>query len=97
MPADWLAEYPRYLNAIAQRIDKLGGQISRDRAQTLELAPLTEQWQRRAQGKPLWQWPAALLEYRYLLEEYRVSLFAQQLGTRQPVSAKRLRQHWEQC
>jgi len=97
VPADWLAEYPRYLNAIAQRIDKLGGQISRDRAQALELAPLTEQWQRRAQGKPLWQWPAALLEYRYLLEEYRVSLFAQQLGTRQPVSAKRLRQHWEQC
>ncbi len=97
VPSVWLAQYPRYLRAIELRLEKLGGQISRDRAMTLELAPLLEQWQRRAQGRPMWQWPQPLCDYRYLLEEYRVSLFAQQLGTLQPVSAKRLRQQWEQC
>jgi ATP-dependent helicase HrpA len=34
-------------------------------------------------------------EFRWLLEEFRVSLFAQQLGTRTPVSEKRLRKFWE--
>jgi ATP-dependent helicase HrpA len=37
-----------------------------------------------------------LARYRWLLEEYRVSLFAQTLGTREPASAKRLRELWEQ-
>ena len=97
VPVEWLSEYPRYLRAIQLRLDKIGGQISRDRAQALELAPLWEQLQRRAGDKPLHQWPAPLLQYRYLLEEYRVSLFAQQLGTKTPVSEKRLRQQWEQC
>src|SRR5690606_20068636 len=97
VPVEWLCEYPRYLRAIQLRLDKIGGQISRDRAQTLELVPLWEQLQRRAGDKPLHQWSAPLLQYRYLLEEYRVSLFAQQLGTKTPVSEKRLRQQWEQC
>jgi ATP-dependent helicase HrpA len=39
-------------------------------------------------------WPAAIVEYRWLLEEFRVSLFAQQLGTARSVSAKRLEQAW---
>lgn len=97
VPGQWLCEYPRYLKAIEQRLDKIGGQISRDRAQTLALQPLYLQLERRAGGKPVWQWPAPLLQYRYLLEEYRVSLFAQQLGTCYPVSEKRLRQQWELC
>lgn len=97
VPGQWLSEYPRYLKAIEQRLDKIGGQISRDRAQTLALQPLYLQLERRAGGKSVWQWPAPLLQYRYLLEEYRVSLFAQQLGTRYPVSEKRLRQQWELC
>jgi ATP-dependent helicase HrpA len=97
VPGQWLSEYPRYLKAIAQRLDKIGGQISRDRAQALALQPLYLQLARRAGGKPIWQWPTPLLQYRYLLEEYRVSLFAQQLGTRFPVSEKRLRQQWELC
>ncbi|MFM7115844.1 MAG: DUF3418 domain-containing protein, partial [Planctomycetota bacterium] len=36
-----------------------------------------------------------LLKFRWLLEEYRVSVFAQQLGTSQPVSSKRLEKQWE--
>ena len=62
-----------------------------------ELEALWAQYQTRAGNTPLWRQPEPLLTYRFLLEEYRVSLFAQQLGTRMPVSAKRLRQQWEAC
>ncbi|MEY1662119.1 ATP-dependent RNA helicase HrpA [Isoalcanivorax beigongshangi] len=96
-PAQALAEYPRYLHAISLRLDKLGGQLNKDRAWAQELEGLWEQYQLRAGDRPLWQQSPALAEYRWLLEEYRVSLFAQQLGTRVPVSPKRLRQHWETC
>ena len=37
------------------------------------------------------------VDYGFLLEEFRVSLFAQQLGTARPVSAKRLARHWQDC
>lgn len=97
IPAPWLAALPRYLAAMQQRIDKLPGQISKDRSFQAELNPLYTAWQVRAGGKPLWQLPPGLVVYRFMLEEYRVSLFAQQLGTAQPVSAKRLKVLWQQC
>ncbi|AJD47982.1 ATP-dependent helicase HrpA [Isoalcanivorax pacificus W11-5] len=97
VPPAWLAEYPRYLKALAHRLERLGGQIGRDRAQVAELEALWAPYQARAGDTPVWRQPEPLLTYRFLLEEYRVSLFAQQLGTRMPVSAKRLRQQWEAC
>ncbi len=54
-------------------------------------APL-ERW--RAEWPEGWPWPDAVVEYRWLIEELRVSLFAQQLGTSRPVSPKRLEQAW---
>jgi ATP-dependent helicase HrpA len=95
-PWRWLQQYPRYLRAVVARIDKLRGQFARDRELSRELLPLQRQLQ-----ELLARAPAALtdseaaLRYRWLLEEYRVSLFAQALGTLEPVSAKRLRDQWE--
>ncbi|WP_111656854.1 ATP-dependent RNA helicase HrpA [Isoalcanivorax indicus] len=97
VPETWLAEYPRYVKALIHRLDRLGGQIGKDRAQVAELEALMAQLATRAGARPAWQWPEPLQQYRWMLEEYRVSLFAQQLGTRMPVSAKRLRQQWETC
>lgn len=96
-PLEWLKEYPRYLRAIEQRFDKLGGQVQRDRVWSGELADLWEQYRARAakhaqEGKR----DANLELYRWMLEEYRVSLWAQQLGTRMPVSDKRLNKQWSQ-
>ncbi|MDK8266091.1 ATP-dependent RNA helicase HrpA [Pseudomonas oryzihabitans] len=96
-PLEWLKEYPRYLKAIEQRFDKLGGQVQRDRVWSGELAGLWEQYRARAakhgqEGKR----DANLELYRWMLEEYRVSLWAQQLGTRMPVSDKRLNKQWSQ-
>jgi ATP-dependent helicase HrpA len=94
-PHEWLKEYPRYLKAIEQRLDKVGSQLQRDRVWSGELAGYWEQYQARLkkhqqEGKR----DANLVLYRWMLEEYRVSLFAQQLGTRMAVSDKRLSKQW---
>ncbi|MGK9047336.1 ATP-dependent RNA helicase HrpA [Stutzerimonas chloritidismutans] len=96
-PAEWLKEYPRYLKAIEQRFEKIGAQLQRDRVWSGELAGYWEQHQTRLkkhlqEGKR----DAELALYRWMLEEYRVSLWAQQLGTRMAVSDKRLNKQWSQ-
>ncbi|WP_312143096.1 MULTISPECIES: ATP-dependent RNA helicase HrpA [Stutzerimonas stutzeri subgroup] len=96
-PAEWLKEYPRYLKAIEQRFERIGAQLQRDRVWSGELAGYWEQYQTRLkkhlqEGKR----DAELALYRWMLEEYRVSLWAQQLGTRMAVSDKRLNKQWSQ-
>lgn len=96
-PGEWLKEIPRYLKAIEQRLDKVASQVQRDRVWTGELSAAWEQYQARAakhcqEGKR----DAELVLYRWMLEEYRVSLFAQQLGTKMAVSDKRLAKQWSQ-
>jgi ATP-dependent helicase HrpA len=90
-----LQHLPRYLKAIGLRLDKLRADPARDAARLAELRPLEQRWLRRVaerRGQP----DARLDEYRWLLEELRVSLFAQELRTPQPVSAKRLDKAWAQ-
>lgn len=94
-PGEWLKEIPRYLKAIEQRLDKVGAQVQRDRVWTGELTGYWEQYKARAakhaqEGKR----DPELTLYRWMLEEYRVSLFAQQLGTKMAVSDKRLSKQW---
>lgn len=94
-PGEWLKEIPRYLKAIEQRLDKVGAQVQRDRVWTGELTGYWEQYQARTakhaqEGKR----DPQLTLYRWMLEEYRVSLFAQQLGTKMAVSEKRLSKQW---
>lgn len=95
-PLEWLREYPRYLRAISQRLEKVDGQIQRDKLWTAELDELWQRWQdyRSKQGEAMVAETPGLVEYRWLIEEYRVSLFAQTLKTRMPVSAKRLQKLW---
>ncbi|MEJ6655453.1 MAG: DUF3418 domain-containing protein, partial [Pseudomonas sp.] len=97
VPAEWLTQYPRYFAAIEQRLDKLPGQVQRDRVWTDELQQFTEQYRTRAERYRLEGRQDERLEYwRWMLEEYRVSLFAQQLGTKAPVSEKRLKKLWHE-
>jgi ATP-dependent helicase HrpA len=97
VPWAWLQEYPRLLGAIDLRLDKLGGQIGKDRTLSAELEAYSKQHETRAAGAPLWKQPEPLQQFFWMLQEYRVSLFAQQLGTKLSVSAKRLNKQWEQC
>ncbi|MBA6117803.1 MULTISPECIES: ATP-dependent RNA helicase HrpA [Pseudomonas] len=96
-PSAWFKELPRYLKAVELRLEKLGAQVQKDRVWSGELGNLWAQYKARAdkhaqEGKRDEQ----LTLYRWLLEEYRVSLFAQQLGTKVPISDKRLSKQWSQ-
>jgi len=94
---DWAAlqHLPRYLKAVVLRLDKQRSDPARDATRLAELRPLEQRWLRRlAELKGAQH--ARLDEYRWLLEELRVSLFAQELRTPQPVSVKRLDKAWQQ-
>jgi ATP-dependent helicase HrpA len=90
-----LQHLPRYLKAVTMRLDKLRGDPARDAARLAELRPLEQRWLRRLAELKGAQ-DTRLEEYRWLLEELRVSFFAQELRTPQPVSAKRLDKFWMQ-
>ena len=94
-PYAQLQHYPRYLKAVTLRLDKLRADPARDAQRLAELRPLEQRHTRRlAVQKGVAD--ARLDEYRWLVEELRVSYFAQELRTPQPVSAKRLDKAWQQ-
>jgi ATP-dependent helicase HrpA len=90
-----LQHLPRYLKAVTLRLDKLRTDPARDATRMAELRPLEQRYLRRLADLRGTQ-DNRLDEYRWLLEELRVSLFAQELRTPQPVSAKRLDRAWAQ-
>jgi ATP-dependent helicase HrpA len=90
-----LQHFPRYLKAITLRLEKLRADPARDSAKLLELRPLEQRyWRLLAERKGVQD--ERLQEFRWLLEELRVSFFAQELRTPQPVSVKRLEKAWSQ-
>jgi ATP-dependent helicase HrpA len=95
-PWERLQRLPVYLQAASIRLDKLRADPARDRRAAAEIAPLEAQWlreetrQRKAGGVD-----PRLEQFRWLLEELRVQLFAQQLKVPVPVSAKRLAKLWQ--
>ncbi len=91
-PAEWLPELPRYLHAAEKRLEKLKQNPQADRQRAQQLAPFWDPFEKRIHENQSPQF----IEYRCLLEEFRVSLFAQELGTKKPVSADRLRKLWQQ-
>ena len=94
-PYAQLQHYPRYLKAITLRLDKWRTDPARDALRLAELRPLEQRCVRRlAEQKGVAD--ARLDEYRWLVEELRVSFFAQELRTPQPVSVKRLDKAWAQ-
>lgn len=86
--ADRLSHYPRYLKAMALRLDALEQDPRRDSQRMSEVAPW---WQAYLDHLTNQAWYSeAVDDYRWLIEEYRVQQFAQQLGTAEKVSPKRL-------
>jgi len=94
-PYPQLQHLPRYLKAVTLRLDKLRADPARDAQRLAELRPLEQRWLRRL-GELKGAADLRMNEYRWLLEELRVSYFAQELRTPQPVSAKRLDKAWAQ-
>lgn len=97
-PAVALANYPRYAKAAAYRLERLPAQPGKDERARLQVARLAEPLRATLAQRPaLRLLSEPLADYALMLEEFRVSLFAQQLGTARPVSAKRLARQWERC
>ncbi|WP_084523176.1 ATP-dependent RNA helicase HrpA [Lampropedia hyalina] len=91
----YLKHYPRYLKAMLVRLEKYREDPARDQGRQAEVAPLEARYTRLL-GQRKGQHDETLQDYRWLLEELRVSFFAQQLRTPQPVSVKRLEKVWAQ-
>jgi ATP-dependent helicase HrpA len=92
-PWEHLTHLPRYLKAMALRVDKLKVDQTRDQQRYQEMSGLLNNTHRLL-GQRGNQDNARLLELRWLIEELRVSLFAQELKTPMPVSVKRLEKLW---
>nr|WP_314543405.1 ATP-dependent RNA helicase HrpA [uncultured Massilia sp.] len=90
-----LAHFPRYLKAMNIRLEKLRGNPSRDAQLMAEWQTAASQFQRTVKNQPLKNLDPRMIEFRWMLEELRVSLFAQELRTPMPVSSKRLQKVWE--
>ena len=95
-PPEWLVHFPRYMQAALIRLEKMPREAGRERAFLAEFAPF---WQRYVERRQALATQGiedeALITYRWMLEEYRVSYFAQQLGTAVSVSPQRLERQWE--
>jgi len=95
-PPEWLPHLPRYLRAIAVRLNKLRQAPDKDRLQRSDILRLWEACQRQLERDAARErFNPELVRFRWLLEELRVSQFAQELKTITPVSVKRLEAQWE--
>ena len=94
------AQWPRlpiYLKAMTLRLEKYSGNPARDAAREADIQELKQMWQEKTdslvkQGLPV---SDDLAAFKWMIEELRVSLFAQELKTPYPVSVKRLMKEWD--
>ncbi|ANW90420.1 ATP-dependent helicase HrpA [Neisseria meningitidis NM3222] len=94
------AQWPRlpiYLKAMTLRLEKYSSNPARDAAREADIQELEQMWQEKTdslvkQGLPI---SDGLAGFKWMIEELRVSLFAQELKTPYPVSVKRLMKEWE--
>ena len=97
-PWAWLEHYPRYLQAIPRRLDKLrNAGLQRDSQNARVLAQFEQNYEERAaELRERNEIDEHLDDFRWMLEEFRVSLFAQELGTLRTVSPQRLQRQWDE-
>ena len=95
-PFERLQHYPRYMKAVSVRLDKLKANPARDAQLVADYAALWTNYERRAiQLAKMGAVDPQIEQFRWLLEELRVGLFAQELRTPVPVSVKRLEKQWD--
>lgn len=98
-PLEWLIHYPRYMKAMQIRLERAGREGGVLDAQSVALVlPHERQYRAILQQRPdAIEVSAEFAELKWLLQEYRVSLFAQQLRTAVSISEQRLNKHWRSC
>jgi ATP-dependent helicase HrpA len=94
-PAQWLSHLPRFIQATLLRLEKAGQNLKQDQTNTATLQLFLQQYQQEKEQRETHNEDISeLVEFRWLLEELRVSLFAQSLRTSIPISIKRAEKHW---
>jgi ATP-dependent helicase HrpA len=96
-PQQWLAQFPRYLKALRRRIDRLTDNIARDTPLAAQVAPFVTALQSLLSQPTAPRSRPELEQFRWMLEEFRVSLHAQELKTLLRVSDKRLAEQLERA
>lgn len=91
-PAPWLMHLPRFLNAAAIRVEKSGRDLAKDKALSQQVNDFWQAYQQRVKAGVESE---DLLHFRWMIEELRVSMFAQNLKTSLPISVKRLDKQWQ--
>ena len=95
-PSQWLPHLPRYLRAMGIRLEKLRQAPDKDKQRSAVIKQLWQRYQQQAvRNAEREQYDAELIRFRWLLEELRVSQFAQELKTVVPISVKRLEEQWQ--
>ncbi|MFN9549044.1 MAG: DUF3418 domain-containing protein, partial [Pirellulaceae bacterium] len=89
-PWEWLREFPRYLKGMVVRCDKSAGQLPKDQAMEAILKRFWDAWEQRPGEDHQRTIEEPWQQFRWAIEELRVSLFAQALGTRIADTPKRL-------
>ncbi|GFD89031.1 ATP-dependent RNA helicase HrpA [Tenacibaculum sp. KUL152] len=85
-----LDDWNRYIKGLARRLEKLPIDPNKDRMHQATVEKSTKEWEKVCGKYPKGKVPQGLKDARWMIEELRVSLFAQQLGTAYPISAKRI-------
>jgi ATP-dependent helicase HrpA len=94
-PPQWLAHLPRYLKAIEVRLEKYQRALRQQVLWSDELVKWQQQYEAAvAKARDTGEVGSELIDFKWWIEEYRVSLFAQELGTEFKISEKRLKQRF---
>jgi ATP-dependent helicase HrpA len=95
-PWPWLIQFPRYFMGIRQRLQRLSsGGLKTERALEAEFAPWLARWEQKLKDhQRQHRIDPMLTHFRWMLEEFRIQLFAQKLGTAISVSAAKLEEQW---
>jgi len=86
--------YPRYMKALLIRVDRLRYAPQKDQTKSLAIKPYQEQFTQRLETLPAGQPTPRLLQFALSLEEFRINLFAPEIGTIEKISPKRLDKMW---
>jgi len=95
MPAPWLRHVPRFLEAAVIRVEKSARDLAKDAQFTQQVQVFWQRYETRAKATAMGVHDDDLSQFRWMIEELRVSMFAQNLKTSMPISVKRLEKQWE--
>ena len=97
IPAEWLQHIPRYLQALNVRLEKLSGMPASDAEKLKQVRSLVDSYRHLCSQPNAISFQEELIQLKWMIEEFRVSLFAQTLKTSIPISAKRIERQISLC